>query len=185
MDLFIFADQYDVPQLRRDIMTLLVDLEKQLRASGQPLCNHVDGSKCTNRLPQNAPFRRYLVRRAALDKLCSADDENPRNIFTSLGKDFSGDILDAILAMPKDQLLTKSLKAMIESVCEFHEHKSNQGRLLCEEQQAADKSFYVGFFRACMMEVKREERRSRATRAMQAIHTQELVTTPPPVEGPS
>jgi hypothetical protein len=38
MNLFVFADQYDVPQLRRDVMTVLVDLERQLEANGWPLC---------------------------------------------------------------------------------------------------------------------------------------------------
>jgi hypothetical protein len=66
-------------------------------------------------------------------------------------------VLQAILNAPQNALPTKYLKPSQSTACDYHEHKTLTERGACEEQQAADGVFYVGFLRACLREVIRNE----------------------------
>jgi len=130
-------------------MTVLVDLEKQLELHRIPLCNTIDPSVLYKKLPSSSPMRLYIARQTARIWM---EHEQDRNVLDDYPKQLVTDVLHAILAVPRDILPAKSLKAGVWCPCNYHEHKSEQEKDGCKRKQAADGAFYISFLRACMSE---------------------------------
>jgi hypothetical protein len=68
VDLYIFADQYDILQLRKDLLTTLLRLENlnhEAYSDLTPITNEV-AEKVYELLPPSSPMRNYVVRSLAL-----------------------------------------------------------------------------------------------------------------------
>lgn len=150
VDLSVFADQYDVPQLRKDIMTVLVDLESQFHTNGMKTCTSLCASTLVGRLPDTAPIRRYIAQQVAR---IWQKNHSSRSFLDRFPRAFVTDILQAILSVPRSVLPAKALKPTRLRPCNYHEHRTTDDENACKEQQAADGSFYLGFLKACMREV--------------------------------
>jgi len=166
-ELSIFADQYDVPQLRRDIMTILVDLEKQLYI--RKLCRSFGnlGYGLWSKLPDTAPIRLLMATEIASKW---QRDVPEKDWILELPQAIVVDVLHVILTKQRDASRAKALDTAIGWPCDYHEHKNEQERTECESIQAADTPFYVSFLRACMTEVyKIDEHRKEIARSKRHV----------------
>lgn len=142
------AASYDIPQLRDDCMTLLVDLQNYNRdKKGQrdlwpPYAELYAG------LPSTAPLCKYLVKEAAVYRDLT---RIKRAKLDDLPKDFLVDML--LTTTPLKRVSRLKLKEEIRDCCNFHAHATRDATVVCKKRQVRDGAFYVSFLRACMSEV--------------------------------
>ena len=134
-------------------MTVLVDFEKQLELHRIPLCCKIDPSVLYEKLPSSSPMRLYIARQTARMWVKYEKHEQGRDVLDDYPKQLVTDVLHTILAVPRDILPAKGLKAAVWCPCNYHEHITEQEKDKCKVQQAADGAFYLSFLRACMSEV--------------------------------
>ena len=146
--LYTLASTYDAPQLREDVMTLLVELQNfQRDRKGQrdlwpPYQELYAG------LSSAAPLCKYLVREAAVYRDLT---KIKRSKLDDLPKDFLVDML--LTTTPLKRVSRLKLKDEIRDSCNFHDHASRDLMISCKKRQMRDGAFYVSFLRACLSEV--------------------------------
>ncbi|KAF2128459.1 hypothetical protein P153DRAFT_357809 [Dothidotthia symphoricarpi CBS 119687] len=159
LKLYRLGDMYDIPQLRRDVMTLLAalsGLHSLYRNKGSHLVLNMN--KLHAHLPSSSPFRKYAVKEAAL--------------FWDFGKAevkvvrdrYPVELLIEILQAREPVLLEdRRTELIMEQLdcCNYHEHKSDEEFDDCRAAQAEDGPFYASFLRACLKEVEKTREASK------------------------
>ncbi|KAF2128458.1 hypothetical protein P153DRAFT_397531 [Dothidotthia symphoricarpi CBS 119687] len=152
--LSVFADQYDTPQLRRDVLTLLVELDNYNWDRKGKLCYNRyyrrSAQKAYTSLPPNAPIRQYLIKRFAYSMACKKVNVTS---LMRVPQEFVVDVLLLITAQPKKNLLRENLVNNLKDCCDFHEHVAEVEREVCRDGQSRDVQFYTSFMRAIVDQV--------------------------------
>ncbi|KZM19389.1 uncharacterized protein EKO05_0002967 [Ascochyta rabiei] len=142
------ASTYDIPQLREDCMTLLVELQNYNRDKKGQRDLWPPYQELYAGLPSHAPLCRYLVQEAAVYRDLT---KLKRSKLDELPKDFLVDML--LTTTPLKRVSRLKLKEEIRDSCHFHAHATRDAAVLCKKRQARDGAFYASFLRACMSEV--------------------------------
>lgn len=146
------ATTYDIPQLREDCMTLLVDLQNYNRDKKGQRDLWPPYQELYAGLPSSAPLAKYLVKEAAVYRDLT---KIKRAKLDDLPKDFLVDML--LTTTPLKRVSRLKLKEEIRDSCNFHAHAGRDAAILCKRRQLRDGAFYVSFLRACMSEVYASE----------------------------
>ena len=146
------ASTYDIPQLREDCMTLLVDLQNYNRDKKGQRDLWPPYQELYTGLPSSAPLCRYLVKEAAVYRDLT---KIKRSKLDELPKDFLVDML--LTTTPLKRVSRLKLKEEIRDSCNFHCHATRDAMILCKKRQLRDGAFYSSFLRACMSEVYASE----------------------------
>ncbi len=142
------ASTYDIPQLREDCMTLLVDLQNYNRDRKGQRDLWPPYSELYAGLPSSAPLCKYLVKEAAVYRDLT---KIKRAKLDELPKDFLVDML--LTTTPLKRVSRLKLKEEIRDSCNFHNHASREAVIICKKRQLRDGAFYSSFLRAVMSEV--------------------------------
>ncbi|KAF9694843.1 hypothetical protein EKO04_006996 [Ascochyta lentis] len=146
------ASTYDIPQLREDCMTLLVELQNYNRDKKGQRDLWPPYQELYAGLTSAAPLCRYLVKEAAVYRDLT---KIKRSKLDDLPKDFLVDML--LTTTPLKRVSRLKLKEEIRDSCNFHAHATRDAAVLCKKRQLRDGAFYASFLRACMSEVYASE----------------------------
>jgi hypothetical protein len=155
VDLYIFADQYDILQLRKDLLTTLLRLENlnhEAYSDLTPITNEV-AEKVYELLPPSSPMRNYVVRSLALPvSVCVFQKAE----LVGYPQKFLVDMVCAITARRDEaRTLVECLQEDVQDWCDFHEHERDEERSDCQERQLPNGQFYANFLRAVLEEAYR------------------------------
>ena len=153
LDLYVFATQYDVPQLKRDIFTVLVEMDT-IDYQFNDTYPTVDVSRLYRMLDGNSPFCKYVAKSHALAWEAT---ENDRDKIMQFPPAYLADLL-----IFKEQRATVGDNAFEEDVwnhCAYHQHKSYLQELRCKESRSSDVPFLTNFLKAIIAEAELEAER--------------------------
>lgn len=148
--LYAFAEVYDTPQLRCDVMVALGELvacnENMVSATD---CLDAVRELC-DAVPLGAPIFRFLIMKLILigDFTSEGWREQLENLPAAILVDFIEPSSESKIAP-----FHNSLEEQLLLCCEFHDHEDDDHRDNCETIQIRDMAFYRSFARACMNEV--------------------------------
>jgi hypothetical protein len=142
--LYAFAEVYDTPQLREDVMTVIVELCRQnsMKVS-QRDCLQAS-QELYDALPSNSPICRYRVTRLAV---YSSFKGTTRLNLEPLPRAFLIDTLMVVESLKGDK--TK-VKDEIQNSYNYHNHNSETEIVDCKKRQKKYGAFYISLMRACL-----------------------------------
>ncbi|EON62684.1 hypothetical protein W97_01908 [Coniosporium apollinis CBS 100218] len=132
--LFIFAEFYNVPQLRKEVVD---QFYFEYACSGVSILpDYQTIIQAFSSLPDTSPFCRFLVRIYAVrwDVSYDEDDDEAVDNRGQLPKEFLGDLMVEVGKVRKDQRKFGKAPAMPE-VCEYHEHSTKEEKTSCRRTQ--------------------------------------------------
>lgn len=132
--LFIFAEFYNVPQLRKEVVD---QFYFKYVCSGVPIVpDYQTIIQAFSSLPDTSQFCRFLVRIYAVrwDVSYDEDDDEAIDNRGQLPKEFLGDLMIEVGKVRKDQNKYGKAPAMPE-VCEYHEHSTKEEKKSCRRTQ--------------------------------------------------
>jgi len=132
--LFIFAEFYNVPQLRKEVID---QFYFEYACSGiSALPDYQTIILAFSSLPDTSPFCRFLVRIYAVrwDVSYDEDDDEAVDNRGQLPKEFLGDLMVEVGKVRKDQKKFGKAPAMPD-VCEYHEHSTIEEKRSCRRTQ--------------------------------------------------
>ncbi|KAF1947073.1 hypothetical protein EJ02DRAFT_462015 [Clathrospora elynae] len=149
--LYALADVYDTPQLREDLMTVLVELtlfNQDNKGKTNSWKNQLLLEELCGALPSTSHIYQFAVKRMAL---YGTFDTMKRSALELLPGPFLLDIIQ--VALPLTSKHQPKLMQDLGDSCNFHEHKHKGEVKVCKKRQRRDEAFYASFLRACMSEV--------------------------------
>jgi len=137
IDLYIFADGHDIPELRREVMDVLFP-HLNLEGIGLPCYEIVINA--FSKLPERSPVRQSLI-----DCYCrvfkKSDDDNTGPEELALRTKLPTDFLVGIMLRYADVMeLLRNKKIRVTyrlDICDYHEHASEAERKKCKEERKA------------------------------------------------
>lgn len=153
LDMFIFADMYDIPQLRDDIISAMIGYFSSIRCYPLPDSNAGIFSAAFSNLPSSSSFCRLLVNIAAV--LWRSDGESPYTadkvefMRKSLPHDFVFDLMMAQRARHCKADFPVEFVWILEP-CHVHEHLTFDKRQ-CRERALRSRSIFIMLARACAL----------------------------------
>lgn len=153
LDLYIFAIKYDAPQLKRDILTVLVEMGTLAYQFNYSYAT-VDFSRLYELLDWNSPLCKFVAKSHALVWEATEDD---RKRIIRFPRAYLTDLL-----IFKEQLADADNNTFEEEVwnpCAYHQHKSYLQEFRCKEGRSRDAPFLTTFLKAIVAEVEMETER--------------------------
>jgi len=144
--MFTFADEYDMPQLRDDVMTVAIELDCAWRVKADPhRIGLINIPRMCDMLPANSTLYKYIAKSYALWGNFAGEDK------ARFPQPFLLDILRNCTPLcRKDK---SELKEELRNPCCFHEHVGEPAAEQCRQRQLQDGPFYNSFLGACMQSV--------------------------------
>lgn len=130
LDIYIFADMYDVPQLRRDALSTMIDLQTSPH-SGLSTASCI--SRAYKALPHDSPIIRYFVDSYAFSWDGDYEGEE-KHMFPP---EFLAALLEKIMQAPKRYITRNPFR----HVCDYHEHV-HEKETQAATSEAEDSAFH-------------------------------------------
>jgi hypothetical protein len=137
--LYAFAEVYNTPQLREDVMTVLVEVSR-LNSSRVSNCLKAI-VELYDSLPSSSPICRYLVKSVAAN---TSFTEKMRFHLEPLPPMVLIDMVMVLGVLKGDYC--DNVKGELNDSCNFHDHKTEV--VDCKGRQQLDGTFYASLLRA-------------------------------------
>lgn len=153
--LYAFAEVYNTPQLRQDVMTVLVELVdlNSDKISQKDIFKAVE--ELYDAIPSTASICRYLVRRVAVQ---SSFSDRWKPLLETSPHAF---LVDMLMTIGPRKFDRTKFKEENRSSCKYHDHELKTeymtDTLQCMRRQRRDGAFYASFLRSCLSEVSAAE----------------------------
>jgi hypothetical protein len=132
--IFAFADEFDIPQLRDGVITLVVGLDHSHLTSESNI------SAMHEMLAPHTSLYRFLIHAVILQCDLNTYAHNlPREILVNL----------IFWALPIETVDAVASKKKLQDSCKFHEHVDGRNTTACKASQGKDEFFYLSLLDAC------------------------------------
>jgi hypothetical protein len=151
LDLFAFADEFNFPQLRDDIMTVAISLDWARRVQYRKARAGIKIREMCDMIPSSSTFYTYIAKSYALWVFFDNEEKYADHPAPFLLK-----VLQS--CAPLHSKDGAALEEELRDLCVFHEHVGEPDETQCRQRQGQDGAFYNSFLAICMQGVYEYDR---------------------------
>ncbi len=140
--LYIFADAYECPALRNDIMSAITYLSD--RADSFPCLHFVPWA--FSHLPSSSTLCQYLTKRTARHW----NPDEPVKNTESLSREFLLEVLQINARRASSETYGQVLDEELAERCQFHEHAAVEEKRLCQSRKKKELPLIVSLISLCL-----------------------------------